>query len=703
MMAVSASRTASIGRLLTVIRRTVIRRTVIRRTVILVTVILTLPPLSAAAQTTPNFSVSVTEASELVEEVGTTRRITRADIEARNARTLDEALRLVPGIYIRTGGDGTPRVDVRGFRSRHVLLLINGVPANSTADGQFDPARISMDAVREIKISYGSSSVLYGDNALAAVIEITTIDANPDSSANVSAGTPDQWGLGGRYSRTAGKWSLTTTGTTHTTDGFRLPGSFTPTTLEDGDRRQNSDRDRHDLRGALGYVISPKVSIGSEWSAGTGSYGIPAGTIDDPADIFAQTPRFERVEDYRSVSGQFSIVAAPSRRVNLRAWVFRNLQREDRSRYDDNTYSSMDDPEVQGTFRSREDNLITGGSALARLDLERFGWLRVAINQRREAFESSGVIRDVAVGGAAGGGGGGGGGAGGGRPGGNRPAMFDVREFAIDRHVDVYSTGAEWQIRPATRLGVVLGTAVNVQQRPGAITDTEPTWLAGLSYGAADELRLHASATRKIRVPSIDQLFNTSSGNATLRSEHAYGVDAGADYRLGSASNVVVSAFATDARDFIERTSPDPFENHDRYRFRGVEVVIQTSQIPQLNLRGVYSFLDADDLTNGTLPLQTRPRHRGSLEWIWSPIVGSTVRGAAYRTGSQLYDSRGADPIQRRADGYTVVDVGITQTLARRFDVVFDVTSLFDRLYDQAYGLPREGRAAILMLRARLR
>ena len=106
-------------------------------------------PAATAAQTaatpTPTFSVSITEASELVEEVGTTRRIGRAEIEARSARTLDEALRLLPGIYVRTGGDGTPRIDMRGFRSRHVLLLINGVPANSTADGQFDPARISTE------------------------------------------------------------------------------------------------------------------------------------------------------------------------------------------------------------------------------------------------------------------------------------------------------------------------------------------------------------------------------------------------------------------------------------------------------------------------------------------------------------------------------------------------------------------------------
>ena len=95
--------------------------------------ILALPAARSTAQTTPprpSFSVAVTEPYELVEEVGTTRRVTRADIEARQARTLDEALELLPGVYVRTGGDGTPRIDIRGFRSRHVLLLINGVLVN---------------------------------------------------------------------------------------------------------------------------------------------------------------------------------------------------------------------------------------------------------------------------------------------------------------------------------------------------------------------------------------------------------------------------------------------------------------------------------------------------------------------------------------------------------------------------------------------
>src|SRR5688572_11954425 len=206
--------------------------------------VLALQPSAAPAQNPPTFAVSVTEFTELVEDVGTIRRLTRADIEARSARTLDEALRLLPGVYVRTGGDGTPRIDVRGFRSRHVLLLINGVPANSTSDGQFDPARISAAGIREIKVSYGSSSVLYGDNALAAVIEIITVDSRPDAVIEVNAGAPELEGVNGRYARTVGNWSLTATGTAFDIEGVRLPGSFTPTSIENGGPRLNSDRDR---------------------------------------------------------------------------------------------------------------------------------------------------------------------------------------------------------------------------------------------------------------------------------------------------------------------------------------------------------------------------------------------------------------------------------------------------------------------------
>ncbi len=193
---------------------------------------------------------------------------------------------------------------------------------------------------------------------------------------------------------------------------------------------------------------------------------------------------------------------------------------------------------------------------------------------------------------------------------------------------------------------------------PDRRSKVEPTWLAGVSIDPTATLKLHASATRKVRVPSIDQLYNTSSGNPSLHAEHAYAIDAGADQQLTNGVTATVSVFQTNAHDFIERDSPEPFENHDEYRFRGAELTLQTTRIPRLGLRGGYSFLDSDDIGTGQ-PLQTRPRHRGMIDWVWTPVSGSAVRGAVSLTGTQLYDSRGSNTVQRKGDGYALVDLGL--------------------------------------------
>lgn len=58
-------------------------------------------------------------------------RIDAEDIRNSGAQTLDQVLATVPGIHVRTGGEGTPRIDIRGLKTSHVTLLINGVDRKS--------------------------------------------------------------------------------------------------------------------------------------------------------------------------------------------------------------------------------------------------------------------------------------------------------------------------------------------------------------------------------------------------------------------------------------------------------------------------------------------------------------------------------------------------------------------------------------------
>ena len=104
---------------------------------------------------------------------------------------------------------------------------------------------------------------------MAGVIEITTVDDRPDASLEVSGGTPDQKGVAGRYSGTAGKWSFGGTATGPRSSSF--PIRFCADIARRRRPAVNTDRDRGDVRAALSYqpVVEPSLSRPSGfWAVG---------------------------------------------------------------------------------------------------------------------------------------------------------------------------------------------------------------------------------------------------------------------------------------------------------------------------------------------------------------------------------------------------------------------------------------------------
>ncbi|MGH9407229.1 MAG: TonB-dependent receptor [Terriglobia bacterium] len=86
-----------------------------------------------------------------------------------------DALRLAPGVQVVQEGQrgGVASVFVRGGNYDFNKVLIDGVPANEIG-GQFDFANLSASGVDEIEVFRGPDSILYGSDALASVIRITT-------------------------------------------------------------------------------------------------------------------------------------------------------------------------------------------------------------------------------------------------------------------------------------------------------------------------------------------------------------------------------------------------------------------------------------------------------------------------------------------------------------------------------------------------
>src|SRR5437899_3271828 len=102
--------------------------------------------------------------------------ITSEDIEARQIQRVSDALREPPGLsVVQTGTAGQlTSVFIRGLRSEHTQVLLDGIPINQGLQGAFNFADLTTDDIDRIEVVRGPQSTLYGPRALAGVIQIFT-------------------------------------------------------------------------------------------------------------------------------------------------------------------------------------------------------------------------------------------------------------------------------------------------------------------------------------------------------------------------------------------------------------------------------------------------------------------------------------------------------------------------------------------------
>ncbi|TYR34134.1 TonB-dependent receptor [Sphingobacterium phlebotomi] len=103
--------------------------------------------------------------------------ITRREIELMGSRRLDEIMKEQTGVAVVNdiaSGSRAIGVQVQGFSSNYVMILIDGQPMLGRNNGNFDLSRISVTNVERIEIIKGASSCLYGSDALGGAINIIT-------------------------------------------------------------------------------------------------------------------------------------------------------------------------------------------------------------------------------------------------------------------------------------------------------------------------------------------------------------------------------------------------------------------------------------------------------------------------------------------------------------------------------------------------
>ena len=79
------------------------------------------------------------------------------------------------------GGEG---IQIQGLDSEYILILVDGLPLIGRQSGTLDLNRIAIGNIDQIEIIKGSSSSLYGSEALGGVVNLISHESQDSLSLN---------------------------------------------------------------------------------------------------------------------------------------------------------------------------------------------------------------------------------------------------------------------------------------------------------------------------------------------------------------------------------------------------------------------------------------------------------------------------------------------------------------------------------------
>jgi iron complex outermembrane recepter protein len=174
-----------------------------------------------------------------------------------------DLLRMTAGVEVHEQGQGpgfAPTASLRGFSSDHstdMALWVDGVPVNEPinghAEGYNDWNLLLPQSIHELEVIKGPTSALFGNFAMAGVVNVRTPDRRQGTTGNLA---------GGSYAWLEGD---VLTGFDHE----RAGGVLALRGLHDGGWRPNSEYNIGQLYGKLVKDVSPAVSV----DGGLGLYG----------------------------------------------------------------------------------------------------------------------------------------------------------------------------------------------------------------------------------------------------------------------------------------------------------------------------------------------------------------------------------------------------------------------------------------------
>ena len=601
--------------------------------------------------------------------------ITQEDIQQSAATNTGDLLRTEAGIWVTNTSGSSPTgilIDARGFNNgggngSRMLILIDGRRANQVDSSVMDWAAVPVESIERIEIVRGSSAALYGDNAMAGVINIITKKGGKESSldGSLEIGSYDTWRRKLTLSGSSGTLSYYLHGSHESTDGFRENSDYRASNYIGNFSDSVSASSTFHLR--ISYLTNDRKFPGALTETELATEGRDGSVTDDRGKNH-QGQWDIGFDSYLSQYQWIELSGGQTLRSGVSTITFPGSGSTD---LDSNSRSSavFSKYRLTGPIAGRENRLMLGVDLLKeRVKAESFNNypdpLFPFVNSEMTTYERKLM------------------------------GIYAHEELSIHPSVILTLSGRmDWSKFRFSRMETDLVTNTSTEssgRRSFRIWSPK----TGLTFRTSPTTSVYAVWSRSFRFPNRDELTGLFGITPQLDPERATTYEFGSQVQLGGIHQTSVSVFRMKVEDEILFIPPAVGEfafgenqNIPEVQHEGIEMSISTRYSETLRLKGYYAVTRTEirkgPFEGSTLPITPKHTGSGTIDlgkregWMLS-VTGRFV--------SKRFLANDLANTQEKLPKYSIYDARLRYSTTH-FEAFFGVNNIFNNKYEEFGGV----------------
>lgn len=557
----------------------------------------------------------------------------REEIEEQSLPLAVEYLDLLPGVSLSSpGGVGAEgSLSIRGAPRRYVKTLYNGIDISDPTSPQVQTSYqyLLSGGLQSIEVLKGSQSTLYGSDAIAGVISLSTLGDIEPGIAHIIQGEGGSHGtVGGSYGfRAANEQSKLSINAT----GYRTDGISAAATGTERDGYEN-----------VTFDVNAEHAFSDVFSVfGSALYIDAEAEFDNEGALPTDNP--DNTNFSKQLAGRLGF------NLNLFDGRFRNVVSIQGFDLERNIYSTTFGPPYEGAFKGRRVKADYQGTVDVN---DRIG-LQFGVDHERQR------------------------------------ARYSDNSSPVETN-DAFNQMGAWtqvNVEPLDDLHLSLGIRHDEHSAFGGHTTYR---IAGSYLLPETGTRLHSSLGTGFRAPSLYELYaGYGTGNPDLQPETSVSFDVGLEQVLLEdrlVADLTYFQLAIDDLISCEATGPYSCQYNQipgTSRMRGVEASLSYAATDWLDLTGAYTYTHSVDQNDARLPRV--PRHEIGLVASVRPAEKWTISASAKAAIDTV------DTGNFKLDDYLLVNAKVAYKPTEDTELYVRAENLLDQDYQTVRGYNTPG------------